>query len=399
MEPIMQQSPERSNKKTVSIIGVVLIVILAVAYLFFRGGRTVSAVDHLILGVPAYTLYNTFMDMEPTYIDSTKSVLDYWGHPTVSLNEIKKIYGSAGVSTAAMNGFFQKRGYQTEVYDPSVDGYSYDGLMEKTKAYIQKDIPVIVRQQRTTNPDDVADGTRVVIGISDKTQKVTVHDYQYGNNYEISYADFKEMSRLKEGGASMLAVWPGDLLKSRLQPVDRTKPYPARNADMQRIGDLWQIRANALEYGFRGDMPKSIELLKEMVAKDEFKNLLPPAYQYGVYDCLVRRLFAVNKPDEVIEIVKNNMAPIDQNLNAPFGIWTGQIDLFKRISFTTTDRLAYHYFWLGQAYALRGQTGEAKQAFSEGMKIEPKYYEVILQMKKAMLTPVLKSMRSLKLIN
>jgi hypothetical protein len=394
----MEENKKKQKRIVIAFITIFLLIVLGIA--FFSNKKNGLSIElkkenHLISGVPYYTLYNTFMDMEANYISSAKDVYEYWGYNSedVSLASLKNRYGNNGLKVDALLGDFKAKGFNGIVFYPK---RSSDGAEELNfiKNYVSKDIPIFALQQRTTNPADVSNGYRVVIGYSDDTQKVTVHDYGFGNNYQIAYSDFQKMFSIGKS-AAIIAVWPSDKIKNNLKPA-RLNSYGSRDDDiMNKVGNLWVMRSNAIEYG-KTDMQKSVDVLRIMEANKDF-NLLPPAYKIGVYDCMVRRILAVKKPQEAADVIVQKIQPLNHSLADEFSIFTGQRSVFSRLKYNTRGIFADSYFWLGLAYDLTGNQIAASKAFKDGVALEYDYM-AILNRHEATKESVLKSMRSTGII-
>jgi tetratricopeptide (TPR) repeat protein len=267
-----------------------------------------------------------------------------------------------------MEEFFIKNNYQTYRWTSRVAG----GEIDEIKKFInpERKVPVIIFQRASFEPVSPFFRYRLGIGVFDKEQKIIVHDYYFGNNYEISYDDFEKM--FLPNARSILAVWPSEELKEIIEEPNHQVAYPARLEAMDKIGDLLVTkRARANQYTMSDEFEKAEELsLYEDYFTDPNFEYLPPALQ--VFELCFWAVYHNEEPDRMIEIITERILPINHNLDeAPEG-WT----------LTPQAEFVYPYYLLSQAYLKKGERDLAIQTYNEAKQIEvidKGWYQSILE--------------------
>jgi len=365
-------------------IGVIVLIVLIVGVsAFFYSYFYQSQVNYLIPGVPYYGFYNHFFGANSTLITSVASLLGYWGDTRFSSFDLmgyfykdRKI--SDAITTQEIADFFKLNGYNVERWISEKPGNE----ISEIKKFVNQDkkIPVIVYQKRSLAPDNQQSAFRVVIGLSDRDKKVTVHDYAFGNNFQISYDDFNRMFLLN--ARAFLSVWPTDDLRKKIKGPNYDTAYSGRMAAMDEMGD-YLARQNEINFYFlSGDYAKALEIQQKFIGDEKF-NSLPPAYRVYFNTFLAKIFLGLNQPAKAIEIIIDKVLPLNFNLDEPFDGWTEQISYFKDNNYSRAS-LAYPYYALGLAYTAEGDKTLAKKNFEEVLRINPGYKltpEVLQQLK------------------
>jgi len=361
-------------KKTLIISVAIFIVFLILAgfgWYFFYYQSKAPATNYLIPGVPYYGFYNHFFDSgNSTLVTSIADILGYWGDTRFSISDLlNKFPPSEGPhTTSQIQKFFENNSYES--YRWSSDG-SEEQMINRIKEFVnpEKKIPVMVVQKRSSDPARVSVGLRVAIGIFDKEEKIIFHDYDFGNNYEISYKDFE--GRFRPTAQAILAVWPSDDLKAKLAGPNYNSQYPQRLEAMDNLGELLIKRSDAAVFGQEGKYEQALQLYEEFL-NDSKISYLPIAHQVEFYSRLANLFLLLNKPDEAIRVITEQALPLNNNLNQTVDGWTEQVELFKGNNHTE-NKFARPYYVLGQAYLMKGDKALAEKNFKETLKIYPKY--------------------------
>lgn len=332
-------------------------------------------INHLIAGVPYYGFYNIFFQLrhqdllgEPTTISSVKDVLGYWGDSRFSLSDLISEFNLNSTSTIKVDTvrqFFLKNGYEAEVF------LGPEAKIEQIKKYVNPivNVPVIVLQRRSLDPQSTINGYRVVIGVFDSDQKLILHDYNLGNNYEISYNDFERM--YAKNAQAILAVWPAKELLNKIQRVDKSDFYPNRLEAMDKLGWLLIVKYNeAMKYFQHNQSKEAFSLYQEFINDDDF-DLLPRAYQVTILTKLADLYSSSNQLDKAMRIIEEKVLPINQNLGeVPEGWYKPQ-----------QDKFAYPYLVLCRAYIVKGDKEKAMENYEviKGLKVvDEEWHETIL---------------------
>jgi len=364
------------NKIKILLIILGLVVIAGLGFYYFYYLYQ-PPVNYLIAGVSYYGFYNHFFDANSSTLTSVADILDYWGDQRFDLSYLKgslllsenSLPKTGSVATQDLQKFFKNNGYETYRWASDKPGNE----IKEIKKFVnpEKKVPVIVFQKKSAKPESISRNFRVIIGVMDKEKKVIAHDNFFGSNYEISYEDFEAM--FQPNARAILAVWPSAELAKKIKGPDYNLVYPQRLDAMDQLGEHLVKSTDALAYYYRNDYEKSLQVYQEFLNDPKLKQY-PPAYRVVFYNFLATLYFALGKPDEVIKALTNQSLPINKDLNQPYGIWTEQIELFKKAK-GFKDYKDYKfltpYYWLAKAYLLRGDKKSAKKQFEEIYKVYP----------------------------
>ena len=362
------------SKKNLVFAAIVLMIFLFAAgwyyyttYMQNPKNTQTASVNYLIRGVPYYGFYqlyfpNIYYDplAEPTLDSAAKSILDYWGDSRFDSPELRKIFPPKLHTFASAESFFKLNGYQTAQLG-SVD---IGKIIPEIKKYVnsQKRAPVLVLQRRSVDPRSILLGFRVIIGVSDDEKKITVHDYNFGNNYEISYQDFETM--LAPSYLSVLAIWPSEDLTGQIKgaPDPQQAPaYPARLEAMDKVGELLAVdQTEALHLiSLPSRRSEGFLIYKGFLENPNFQYF-PSIYKVNLLSYLAERFLSYGLYDNAIKVIQDKVLPInhDLNQNPPEGWYIPD-----------QDKIAYPYSVLAEAYIKKGEKNLAKAALEEMKKI------------------------------
>src|SRR3989344_2666478 len=247
----MDQESQRTKYPKVLLLFLLIVLVGAVGYYFYTSYYN-PPVNHLIDGVPYYGVYNLYPDFTSS-ATSIATILRYYNDERVSFSELKNNFPDSRHDTDDLShfrnslSFFETQGYNTF----SLGLASKKGKeINEIKKYINKDIPVIVIQQKrldTKNDDIERFGWRVVIGVFDDKKEIIVYDAYLGNNYKLSYNDFEKL--FIPGASRMLVAWPKDALAQSLPKPGNGLPYSERPTGMDNaynaIGAAGRARTTA----------------------------------------------------------------------------------------------------------------------------------------------------------
>lgn len=354
---------------------ILIIIIIALLtgggfYYYFK----INQVNYLIPGVPYNGIYNLFFaKADYSAVSSVMDILSYWGDDRFSVSQLKQIFMVSATSTLSavfsplvyqstltIKNFFENNGYATYRWVSSGTG---DELTEIKKFVNSKQkIPVIIYQQFSSSAEGLS-GFRVVIGVFDDDQKVVVHDHYFGNNYEISYKDFKAM--FFSDARAILVVWPSDKITGIIKGPDYNISYAPRPESMDKVGNLLVAKwLRGLNYYRLNDFKKSSEFLEEMVDNSDFQYF-PPAFQVDMFSFLTLAYIDLGELDTAIDLLNNRVLPLNQNLAKPFEGWV----------LSSADKFVIPYFLLSQAYLEKGQRDLALVAYKEMVKLRDLNYK------------------------
>jgi len=348
--------------------------IIAFAYYWFwqtpkQPEQVVPEVNHLIAGVPYYGIYNhffgTFSKPRPILAASVASILGYWGDNRFSLKDLTEQFPpDKFFNSEEIYKFFEDNGYERG----KTGGVgAKEGLaISRIKMFVnpQRNIPIIVYQALPSFPDLPFGSHRVVIGLFDKNEKVVVHDFNFGNNYEISYADFEKLFQPNKG--AIMAVWPSADLTSSLKRELSPPPYPKRIEAMDKLGPLLIKRNEVLSLVRDGQYDRAIEIQREIVNDPAF-SYFHPAYKVFFLSMLAKYFLLAGQPDETINLINSKILALNNNLTEPYADWPDQIEGLTAFE----DKMALPFRLLGQAYLEKGNKELARKNFEQALKIDP----------------------------
>lgn len=343
------------NKKKIGIIILIAGLLLGLAGVWFYYSQILT-VNYLIPGVHYTGIYNLFFQgADSPKISSILDILGYWGDKRFDLVDLLQKFPSVGFATSTptspmtlkseIQNFFTENGYKTYGWV----SVGPDNVIKEIKQFVneKKKVPVIVLSWRILDEKNniFLFVPQVVIGIFDSSGKVIVHDYYYGNNYEISYDDFEKTFQSTETG--ILAVWPSDEIKGSIKGQNyNVAYYPQRSESMDKAGDLLATKnLLAVRFWQLGAFEQSAVAFEELVNDPNFEYL-PPAFRVVKISRLAAAYIDLNQFDEAIRIIKEDVLPINQNLSETFEGW---------FLLPPIDKFSYPYYVLSLAYLKQGK--------------------------------------------
>ena len=328
--------------------------------------------NYLIPGVPYNGIYNLlFREAAMSNIASTMDILGYWGDERFSVSDLKNKFFPTSTSSLPYTPkhFFEENGYQTYNWLTTQPGNE----IREIKKFVNPDkkIPVMVFQRRSLDPKipEIIDA-KVVIGIFDNEKKVIVHDFLLGNNYEISYDDFEKMFPNGNGRVTILAVWPSDKINGLIKGPDYNIPYPQRLEAMDKLGNslepftsvyLPSEDGNSISYRLTSAAaPEQVLIFCKDITDDPNFKYFPRQFQVYFFSALARQYITLNQLDEAIRVLKENVLPLNENLNETLG---------KGWYIVPVDKLSTPYFLLSLAYLRKGENKLALENYKEFMQL------------------------------
>ena len=395
----MDQESQRTKYPKVLLLFLLIVLVGAVGYYFYTSYE--PPVNHLIEGVPYYGVYNLYPDFTSS-ATSIAIILRYYNDERVSFGELKNNFPDSRHDTDDLShfrnslSFFETQGYNTF----SLGLASKKGKeINEIKKYINKDIPVIVIQQKrldTKNDDIERFGWRVVIGVFDDKKEIIVHDASLGNNYVFSYADFEKL--FIPGARRMLAVWPKDELAQSLSKPGNDQPYPEKSLVAEGfydiIGAAGRARAAAaaadalcssIDYDddptpeqvseFIRFHKESIKHRDEVINNPVFKDMLS-IFQFRNKFWKARSLVRIGEISKAREILLNELIPANKNLNETTEGFELEVDLSEatessRYSKVIDGQMPAIYEVLMVSYRYEGKYKEAIDAYMPYFLLDP----------------------------
>lgn len=273
--------------------------------------------DYLIPGVPAITLFSEDAINSPLRSGSAAtivSVLRYWGE-TPDLQD-------------ANDAFFPyNRRVSYGDFIRYAEKFGYTGTVERLptprdlKKYLnaQARTPLIVQTSYDTRNPSVVSAS-VVIGVSERSKTITLHNWTHGNNYEVSFDEFDRLwtSFIPEANRYYyLIIQPKDLEAGLAKLPAAPAPYPVRLKAMDSLAMLFSDAAVSV---LAEDPATKEYYLKRVMGHPAFNTDLVPWLRVLYRATLAETQIKMGKLDEAKQNIELADA-MNHDLDRPFGEW------------------------------------------------------------------------------
>lgn len=204
----------------------------------------------------------------------------------------------------------------------------------------------------------------VVVGIDEQNEKIVVHSYWYGNNYEIPFRDVLSLLDLKEGDSIPFIV------VQKLHAVEqiRAESYPTRTEAMEKMTPMTRKYLLGIELLNLKRFAASREALFSVINHPDFINHFPPFLKVGTY-MFIGITYLQEGDIKNAHIYANKSLAINKNLDKPVGSWPG-FDLYFNSSGNKGIQ-SNPYVFLGDVYLAEQNKKEARKAFEKALTINP----------------------------
>ena len=332
-------------------------------------------IGYVIPGVPYFSVHNhtgkNIVVMGDT-VSAVLSIQEYWNPGKNNYVETYRSIktGAIFVTGESIRSFFTRAGYavkEVHLENNELKTYINDSAKTPLFAFLSVD--------ENQSEKDLYHPAVVVIGVKESEQKVIVHDFWLGNNYEISFSDFDQRwSRMRPDEQKNYIIIQPQNLKSALTELGTRKieNYPKRTMTMDRTmgmlknyalgfgsGDLSNLNSEALDYFSR-------------VEKDSgFKEELPPFFRVMTYYELASAYLKARKFDSALEYA---LKAVDANhdLDKPSNDWPG----YERELGLVNGELSDPWIALGNVYLETKNYQKAKEAYAKSLQIAPDNSEI-----------------------
>ena len=342
----------------------VLLIILFVFYNF------IYLKSYLIPGVPDYTFFSVGFNrgrwsefykerfkISP-YFAVLDMIFDYWTGQSNYLRS-KGAYPPYKeiVHLSDLANFARSQGFEAQVLTAKniKDLHKFINSKERT--------PIVVQQKPDLNYSGKLRPMRLVIGLNDRKRKVIVHDFIFGNNYEISYKDFAEL--WKETNNAYAVVRPKNY-KEILKKMTKKSKYQPRIPAMEQKNLLLNVvyaeelvsSTSSKEIFSSKELEKAIrEIEKEETAFQYF----PPFWRVLEYGSLL--YYYVNKGDLTKALsYAEKIEEFNKDLDKKFDGW--------RYLWPYGKEFPEAWVWLGHLYLRVGNKEKAKDMFERAKNLQ-----------------------------
>lgn len=349
---------EGSLQKKVPAIFVLLFVVVGIGmWWFFR------KVDFVISNVPYITIYNHTGDNAHIVTSPgavLASVLEYYG-VTLSVADYQKMnvqfFNSENPATMYTQDDIMTYAKQLG-YEASFETFS---SLKDLKRYInpKTKVPLIFSHSLIIGQNHLVRQTPkgVLIGVLEKENAVVVHDYYWGYNKKVDWADFQKMA-----GLSYLIIRP----KSSDVLGNKKISYPERTASMDKAAPIIDKITLGRVALLQQQRKAAFGYFREAVNDKDFLENVPPYYKVVAYSGLAYGELASRQDINTALKIALIAEDLNHDLDKPFGdYWPG----FEDRTNTVTNEYSGSYFVLGQVYEAKKEFGLAKEAYQKALSI------------------------------
>lgn len=331
------------NKKilwlTIALVVIFSVTVIVFMFMFKKNSNkqeNASPIAYTVTGVPYFGIYNrTGKDSGGSgyaggdFGASFLEVLEYWNPGQSDFNSTyynlnKNIFDHSGFNTVSLSGLsdtFSKVGFNVKTVKLNISDL---------KNYINPEAmtPLILFLPISSNqPESIAFyPASTLIGIDENGQKLILHNFWLGNNYEISFDEFgKLQNRLPQDSQNMYLVVQPKNLDEKLKEVSgrKTSNYPMRTSIMQQGEQMFKDYAIGSAGAYHlGLWPQAMEYISKVENSPNFTEFFPPYYKTMLYYQKANMFFLKNDLDNAL-IYANKAVAIDYDLDKPFKDWIG----------------------------------------------------------------------------
>jgi tetratricopeptide (TPR) repeat protein len=339
-------------------------------------------IDFTIPGVPYFGIHNRFGDRKDAIpINSAStilSIMEYWNPGANSYSQINSIiFDSQQTMVDSV-----PRSFVLDFFNKALgDKYSAELVTlkkEEIKKYINPEARTPLLVFMPFNVDQSAEinffPATLIIGLRESENKLIIHDFWLGNNYEITFEEFeKRWDIIKEEEQNKyVVIRPRNLneVLSRMES-ERFSPYPERTEVMLKTENM--IKNYVLGYvsvGLERETEEVVKYFLNVENDPNFSEWLPNLYKVYTYSFLSGAYLA--KDDIIIaKDYAQKAFEINHDLDKPFKDWPGALILT-----TSSDKTGVHcvpWIAMGDIYYKTGEYQKAKENYDEAEKINSSY--------------------------
>ncbi|MFA7319312.1 MAG: tetratricopeptide repeat protein [Parcubacteria group bacterium] len=322
---------------------------------------------YLISGVPFYGVHNHFDRSLSVPVNSVASIMEYWEPGRSSSSDMQEVISKQ--QGGAMNevvSFFSRRDFSAKVLKlPLTDLKKYINPEVKTPLLLF--LPISVDQPAALAYAPSA----VMIGLDEKEQKLTFHNYWLGNNYEMSFDEFNQLeNKLRPDQRDMyIVVQPKDL-DEKLKGISgrKTENYPARTEIMRNGEQMFKDYAVGSGGAYESKMfDVALDFLSRVEKSPNFNEFFPPYMKTMLYSKMASAYIGENNFDSAL-VYAQKAAAIDQDLDQPFKDWSGMKINWRAGS---QSQLSDPYSLLGDIYRQQKDFQKAEENYVKALSIAP----------------------------
>lgn len=361
------------NRKTKKVVVIFLgICVVAAAFLVFKNKANLKMmslngnkeISYTIPNVPYYGLYNNKKGYSNDFVAGTVSIFDYWEKNAPESAEVNKSFSqvSALMSAGSIVDYFSMKNFSTRVAKLSLSDIG-EYINPQVRTPLITFLPTSVDQ-----PGEVEYYPAVVlIGINNEEQKITLHSYWLGNNYELSFGDFKKLQeRMPIDQRNEYVIIQPNNLQEKLKEISQVKVenYPIRTSLMRNSEQMF--KNYAIGYGAYAlkEYDDSIDYLDKVAMDSNFESSMPPYFKVRVFYGLGESYYYKNDLDNALAYAQRAI-DIDHDLDKAFGDFSG----------ISVKSSAGPFVLAGDVYRKKGDYEKSRENYTKALIIYPNSQE------------------------
>lgn len=367
------------TKQIIILISVVIVIATGVILfivkqkgMFQKGSQ--KQMDYVIPGVPYMGLYNYHENYNFGYGTSDTSaavaeVMEYWNPGKTNLADIDRCFvRNIETSMLGVRACLSKFGD----YDIQLAHLNNDEL----KNYVNSEAKTPLLFFLPVSLDQPSEITylplNLLIGVKKSQNKVILHSYWFGNNYEVSFDDFNKLWEKTDPRFrnTYLVVQPNNL-QDKLKEMNSRKifAYPERTSIMNNARKMFNNYALSEGALIIMDYDLAKKYQENILNDSNFQDYFPPYYKVRLYADMAAADLRDKDYDSAMGHI-NQAISLNHDLNQPFKDWPGAV--FKNRTSENKGVASGVYRILGEIYFATDNLEKAKESYLKALSINPK---------------------------
>ncbi len=364
---------EHKKTKIMMAIAIVLAVLVGVALFgLYKSRKAATAkVDYEIAGVPYFGRLNHTGQNKVISGDTVSaaiSILEYWNPGQNNFVETNRSMsaGQKFITGESVRNFFTQAGYVAkEVHLENNELKQYINSDSKTPLF------AFLSVDGSQPKNDAYHPAEVIIGVKESEEKVVMHDYWLGNNYEISFAELDQRwgQMRKDEQKKYIIIQPQNLSEKLAELKTRKiEDYSRRTVTMEKSAEMLKNYTLGVGEEMSNLNLQAKDYFLKVEEDPNFNTYLPPYFKVMTYYHLAKSSLAINDLD-LASVYAQKAVDIDHDLNKPSNDWPGfEDDLTMNVS----GELSYPWAVLGDVSLATKNYPKAKEAYEKALQLEPK---------------------------
>jgi tetratricopeptide (TPR) repeat protein len=359
------------------IFGAVVTAIAVSAFFLFllpKFSWMLYPMDYVIPDIPYFGHYSSDPGPFVTSAGAVLGILDaYWWN--ANLESLEKVNQQFSDMTYRYDLEYLSRYINKRFGAPMARTVNIKNVKEMRRFLNpEQRTPLVIAQKLVSDQGYEGKTTffRLVIGVIDSQRKVIVHDYYFGDSYEISYQDFEKMWDGVPDAWRVLVARPDDF-QSALAQLEGKRIYPALNAGSRKAIELTrgpkrEMLKNfelALEHLYANRHSQAIAVLQKIIDDPNAHLMSTNGKRFVYLDLAISHYLLkdyASAEAAAIEAVELNkqLAAEKEDL--------GDIGFPRAADIII---IPDPWIWLGAIYEARGKNDLARKAYQDALLVDP----------------------------